>query len=75
MTQIDDDKPRYIQLSPRDFAALGVERIAYVKAVAENGDLRFEVHTADGTQVAQLDSYDVAFAAVRQNGLEPLSVH
>lgn len=70
-----DDKTRYIQLSPQDFAALGVEHIAYVKPIAEADGLRFEVHTADGTAVAQLDSFDVAFAAVRQNGLEPVRVH
>lgn len=67
--------PRYIQLSPQDFAALGAEQVAYVKPIAQEGELRFEIHAADGTPVALMNSADVAFAAVRQNGLEPLSVH
>ncbi|MBL8699652.1 MAG: DUF1150 family protein [Alphaproteobacteria bacterium] len=66
---------RYIQLSAQDFAALGAQQIAYVKPIALEGELRFEIHAADGTPVALVDSADVAFAAVRQNGLEPLSVH
>ena len=38
-------------------------------------ELRFEIHAADGTAVALMDSIDVALAAVRQHGLEPLRVH
>lgn len=66
---------RYIELSPEDFAALGVQQIAYVKPIARDGVLRFEIHAADGTPVALAVASDVAFAAVRQNGMEPLSVH
>ena len=57
------------------FAALGAQNIAYVKPVSEHDTLKFEVHGADGTQFAVFESLEVAFAAVRQNGLEPLSVH
>lgn len=65
----------YIQLSAKDFAALGAQQIAYVKPIAMEGELRFEIHAADGTPVALAESAALAFAAVRQNGLEPLSVH
>lgn len=68
-------KTRYIQLSPRDFAALGVDQLAYVKPIDQDGELRFEVHAADGTAVALLDSWEVASAAVIQNGMVPVSVH
>jgi hypothetical protein len=67
--------PRYILLSPADFAALGVQQIAYVKPIMQEGALRFEIHAADGTPVAMLESLDVAMVAVRQHGLEPLRVH
>jgi len=65
----------FTQLSNEAFAALGAQNVAYVKRISENDTPKFEVHGADGTQFAVFDSLDVAFAAVRQNGLEPLSVH
>lgn len=74
MTDIQT-KSRYIELSPQDFAALGVDRVAYVKPIARDGELRFEIHAADGTAVALLDSWEVASAAVIQNGMVPVSVH
>lgn len=74
MTQ-ESSSRRYIELSAQDFAALGADQIAYVKRIVAEGDLHFEIHAADGTTVAMANSVDVAFAAVRQNGLEPLSVH
>ena len=63
------------RLSSETFAAMGAQDLAYVKPVSEQDRLKFEVHGADGTPFAVFDSLDVAFAAVRQNGLEPLSVH
>ena len=74
---MDMPTPRtaYIELPAADFAALGVQQVAYVKAVAQGSELRFEIHAADGTAVALMDSIDVALAAVRQHGLEPLRVH
>jgi hypothetical protein len=68
-------KTRYIELPPQDFAALGVDQLAYVKRIARDGELRFEIHAADGTAVALLDSWEVASAAVIQNGMVPVSVH
>ncbi|MBI3453493.1 MAG: DUF1150 family protein [Rhodospirillales bacterium] len=64
------------QMSVQDFAALGVQDVAYVKPVVMAGDaVRFAIHAADGTPVAVLDNREVAFAAVRQHGLEPVSLH
>jgi hypothetical protein len=67
--------PRYTVLSSQDFAALGLERIAYVKPIARDGAQLFEVHTADGTAVAVMDSMAVAIGAVIEHGLVPLQVH
>ncbi|MGH6982849.1 MAG: DUF1150 family protein [Stellaceae bacterium] len=39
------------------------------------GHKAYAVHTADGTQVAVMNTPEIAMAAVRQNDLEPLSVH
>jgi len=62
-------------LSPEDFAAFGVDHMAYVKPVLVNGVAAFSIHAADGTPLTVLPDRDVASAAVRQNDLEPVSVH
>ncbi|MGO8916540.1 MAG: DUF1150 family protein [Stellaceae bacterium] len=72
MNQIE--KLRHI--SPKEFALLGMQDMAYIKRVAGNdGVVGFAVYAADGTQVALLPDREVAFATVRQHELEPLSVH
>lgn len=62
-------------ISPQDFALMGVHDVAYVKSVEVEGRAAYAVHGADGTQMAVFNDRDVAFAAVLQNDLEPLSVH
>lgn len=62
-------------LSPQDFAAFGVDHVAYVRPVEVEGAPAFSVHAADGTQLTVLPERDVAFATIRQNDMEPLSVH
>jgi hypothetical protein len=63
------------ELSRRDFAVLGIEYVAFVKPVAADGEMAYAIHAADGTEMGIVDDRDVAFAAVRQHDLEPLSVH
>ncbi len=68
------EKLRHI--TPREFALLGLQDLAYIKRVAgSDGVVGFAVHAADGTQVALLPDREIAFATVRQHELEPLSVH
>ncbi len=63
-------------ITEADLALLGLQDLAYVKTVAgEGGRVAFAIHAADGTEMAVLDDRDVAFAAVRQNDMEPKSVH
>lgn len=69
------DSRAFQALSPQDFAALGVDTIAYVKAVMVDDKAGFAIHAADGSPVAVMNDQEVAWAAVRQNGLEPLNVH
>jgi hypothetical protein len=71
MTEIE--KLRHI--SPKEFALLGVQDVAYVKRVTVNDGAAYAIHAADGTAVALLPDRDIAFATVRQHDLEPLSVH
>lgn len=62
-------------ISPREFAVLGMNDLAYVKRVVVNDEARFGIFSADGTQLALLPNEDIAYATVRQNDLEPMSVH
>lgn len=62
-------------LSPTDFAALGMNDLAYVKPVIVEDQNGFAIHAADGTTMAVVTDHDVAFAAIRQHELEPVNVH
>ncbi|MDJ0949422.1 MAG: DUF1150 family protein [Alphaproteobacteria bacterium] len=63
-------------ITPQDFAVLGLNDVAYVKSVKDkDGKTVYAVHAADGSEMAVLDDREVAFAAIRQNDMEPLSAH
>ena len=63
------------QLSPRELGMLGMEYLAYIKPVVEDGVEAFAVCAADGTQMAVIPNRNLAFAVVRQHDMEPVSVH
>lgn len=63
------------QMTANDLAMLGMQDIAYVKPALIDGTAGYAIHAADGTQMAFLNNRDLAFAVVRQNELEPVSVH
>ena len=62
-------------ISTREFAVLGMNDMAYVKRVVVNDEPGFAIHSADGTQLALVPNEDIAYATIRQNELEPMSVH
>ncbi len=66
---------RSVRLRSRDFKVLGLDQLAYVKRVTVDGESAFAVHAADGTEITVVSDRAVAFAAVRQYELEPVSVH
>jgi hypothetical protein len=63
------------ELSPQDFALIGMQQLAYIKPTVVNGVTGFSIHAADGTQIGMAPSRDIAFAAVKQHELEPVSMH
>lgn len=67
------------KMPTQDFLALGLRDIAYIKpsAIVDGESVKtiFEIHTADGAVVGAVETRELAFAAVRQNGLEPVSAH
>ena len=73
---IETDEKGFRRLSDEQFAVLGLNRVAYVKPVAgSDGGIVYEVHAAEGSKIAELTDRAVAFAAVRQYDMEPVSVH
>lgn len=71
MTQAE----RTTVMTPGDLMVLGLEQVAYVRPVAVDGGTAYAIHAADGTEITVMASRDSALAAIRQNDLEPLSVH
>jgi len=63
-------------MSPGDFAALGLHGLAYVRPfrTREGVDV-YAIYAADGTQLALAATQELAIATIRQNDLEPASVH
>ncbi len=66
---------RLRQFSPNEFKLLGMQDIAYIKAVIVNGVVTWAVHAADGTEIALLPSREVAAATLAQHDIEAVSVH
>jgi hypothetical protein len=62
-------------ITSRELYALGVQELAYVKKVTEKGAEGYAVFAADGTQLGLMASRELAFAALKQHDLEPMSVH
>ena len=58
-----------------DLGAFQSGDVAYVKRIEEQGMVGYGVYGADGTLLTILAERELAFATIRQNGLEPVSVH
>ena len=74
-TNSSSGTPLSPSLTPADFVALGVDDVAYVKPVVVNGARAYAIHAANGQHLAVVPNRDLALATVRQNELEPVSVH
>lgn len=61
--------------SATDFAAIGVNLVAYIKPVTVDGRAGFAVHAADGTPLTVVPGRDAAIAAVRCHEMELVSLH
>lgn len=68
-------------MSEADFASWGLPELAFVKRVlvanSSSGGLSegWSIHAADGTHMGLAPSRELAFAAIKQHELEPVSVH
>lgn len=56
-------------------AVLEADRVVYVKQTVVEGQIVYTLHTVDGTQIGVAPDRDLAFAALRQQDFEPVSVN
>jgi hypothetical protein len=63
------------QLSAADWAAFGVQQIAYIRPVLVNGVRGMSIHAADGTPIGAAPDARLAIAAILQHEMEPALVH
>jgi hypothetical protein len=52
-----------------------VDKVAYVRPAVVEGQKVYAIHSADGSEIGMMAGRDVAFAAVKQHDMEPVSVH
>ncbi|HLO79025.1 MAG TPA: DUF1150 family protein [Magnetospirillum sp.] len=75
MSNAPHTAPQRPPMSEADFASWGLPEVAFVKRITVNNTVGWSIHAADGTQMGLAPSRDLAFAAVKQHELEPVSVH
>jgi hypothetical protein len=71
------DKPLFVRITPslNSLGSYGIKTMAYIKPITVDGRLYHSIHAADGTPLTIITERDAAFALVRQNEMEPASVH
>ena len=61
--------------TPLDLARLGLSEIAYIRRAIVNDMPMWTIHSAAGDPLGAAHSFDQAWAAVKQNDMEPVRVH
>jgi hypothetical protein len=61
--------------SPETLELFEAHNLAYVKRIVLEGRAVYAIHAADGTPIGLAPDREVAFAALRQQDLEPVSVN
>lgn len=70
------DTTRNIRTATAEAMALPEsDRLAYVKPVTVEGRKVYAIHAADGTHMGWAPDRETAFAALRQQDFEPVSVN
>ncbi len=64
-------------LSSQGLASLGLSHIAYVRPIPvdDEGAGGYAVHAADGTQLAIASELELAYGAILEQDMHPVSVH
>jgi hypothetical protein len=61
--------------TPVDLAKFGLAEIAYIRRAIVNDVPMWTIHSASGDPLGAAHTFDQAWAAVKQNDLEPVRVH
>jgi hypothetical protein len=69
------DRQALSDMSPQDLGTLGLNQVAFIKSVREEGGEHFVVHAADGMAVRLFPTRELAELAIRQSDLLPVSLH
>jgi hypothetical protein len=62
-------------MSDADLAVLGLADVAYLRPVIVDGQPGFAVHAANGNKLGIAPSRAIAHAFIREQELEPVSLH
>ena len=64
-----------VEITPQALSTLGLNQVAFIKPVLDDGAEHFVVHAADGNAVRVFPSREMAELAIRQSDLQPVSLH
>ncbi|AXY21289.1 MULTISPECIES: DUF1150 family protein [Komagataeibacter] len=62
-------------ISTGELRGLGVESVAYIRAIQVDGEDAFAIHAADGTPMAVTDDRETAVNAILQHEMMPVPLH
>jgi len=62
-------------MSDADLAVLGLADVAYLRPVVVDGKSGFAVHAANGNRLGIAPTREIAHAFIREQELEPVSLH
>jgi len=71
----NNNNDRTPQMSDADLAVLGLADVAYFRAVVIDGQPGFAVHAANGNTLGIAPTREIARAFIREQELEPVSLH
>ena len=72
---IKQQTERLQPMSVPEFSQLGVGHVAYIRSLVVNGMPAFGIYSAAGQQLAVVPTRESAVGIVRQNEMEPVSLH
>jgi len=72
-----DQNEQLRQLSSQGLASLGLSHIAYVRPIQvdDEGEGGYAIHAADGTRLAIASELMLAYGAILEQDMRPVSVH
>ena len=73
----DDNQMRDVlkALSTRDFKSFGLRQIAYIRQIKTAETSYFRICSADGKEITNVESLDIAKVLARQEDLDPMIVN